>query len=328
MQNCNSASVRSSEHRAAASGEVGLLGEEAAQRLLSIFGEAATCCLAQVRELALKHGVSKHDALFEVGLNLVLKWDLDIANEETSRMEIAYPEIASLHTYVFLWLLDRLCSNEDLRTPAIPVIGEIYAAFMKRIAGHRDVRKGQSFLESSELVRRSLYVDAFRCVYHDAVQKAIRRRGHYAEPLPHLNRRPREAHVVPEEAASQVGSLQMFNTKADSLSEKAYSIVSGAQPNATSAFKLAMRNEAETVKGHSADTPPIEVAQQHSKILYTVSAQAKALGDSEDDNQACSESSEVAPPSASHASGDTKAVTLQGACFFKESESNQKAPPI
>ena len=74
MQHCNSASSRTSEYRAAASGEVGVLGEEAAQRLLSIFAEAATCCLVQLKELALQHGIGKHDALFEVGLNLVLKW--------------------------------------------------------------------------------------------------------------------------------------------------------------------------------------------------------------------------------------------------------------
>ena len=312
---------------------MGVLGEEAAQRLLSIFAEAATCCLVQLKELALQHGIGKHDALFEVGLNLVLKWDVDIATEETSRMELAYPEISSLHAYVFLWLLDILCSNKNLHTPAIPVIGEIYAAFMKRVADHRDVRKGVRFLETHELVRRSVYVDAFRWVYHDVVQTAIRRRVQYSAEYPaHLVRSPRETHVLPQEAASQIGSLQRFDAHEESLSERAHSIACGLQPDTTSALKLAMTTEAAAVvghaAGHAAGHPSAQWSQSHPNTVFSLPTLTMSAAVSEENNQVGLELSEVAPHSASSASGGTKAVTLKGPCFFREPGCSQKAPPI
>uniref|UniRef100_A0A6C0C363 Uncharacterized protein n=1 Tax=viral metagenome TaxID=1070528 RepID=A0A6C0C363_9ZZZZ len=328
MQHCNASSVKSLELRAAASGEVGLLGEEAAQRLLSIYGEAATCCFAQLKELSLQHGESKQDALFDVGLNLVCKWDIDIATEEASRLEIAYPEILSLHTYVFLWLMDRLCSNENLHAPVLPQLGEIYAAFMKRVAKHRDVRKGPCFLDWSELVRRSVYVDAFRCVYHDAVQKIIRR-GELAdvESFTRFSHHRRESHIVPDEAASQTGTVerQRFETNVDNYLDKSNSRVSSVHQNAPSALKLAIRNETTMAEEKTpAPTPrPPYLAALHAESTYP-----NTQAESERNDQADSESSGVAPQSVSRTSRETKAVTLPGAYFFVDADRNQNAPPI
>lgn len=303
MFNCNSASVHSFEKRAAASGEVGVLGEEAAQRLLSIFGEAATCCLEQLSELSLQHAASKHNVLFAVGLDLVLKWDSDIASEETGRMELTYPEISALHTYVFLWLLEKLCSNDTLHNPGLPPLGEIYRLFMKRVASHRDVRQGQQFLRSSELVKRSVYVDAFRWVYHDAVQKAIR--SHVQQTATHQTKHARLSRddlVRPDEAASQIGLQQPLTVQALAQDEKT--------SEQKSALERAMLNEEERVQSQSSRTPHF-----HPGDLFVMPAREKWREESEISDMPEHHSESVPSPDAE--SEGTKAVTLQGPCFFK-----------
>ena len=321
MQHSNTVCARASELRVGASGEVGILGEEAAQRLLSVFAEAATCCLSQLRTLALQHGSDKHDTLFEVGLNLVLKWDADIANEETSRMELVYPELSSLHTYVFLWLLDKFCSNEDLHQPSIPGVGEIYGAFMKRVAGHRDVRKGEIFLErSGELSRRSVYVDAFRCVYHDAMRRSIRWSTQQRNEQPiSVPRRPREHHVVPEEAASQVGMQQPYVDNESQMRRTANE--NDSTLSKRSAFKCAMGKERASI------TPPAvqQSTQGAPDGIFPVTTPNNLVAESIDGK---SELSEVVPRSNSQTSAQTKAVTIGGACFFHEPPADHNEPPI
>ena len=187
--------------RAAASGEVGLLGEEAAQRLLAIFAEAGAACLRQIHALCAAHADSKYEALLSVGLDLVLKWDADVVHEEAVRLETAYPEVPTLHSYVHLWLLDRLCSDVELGSLSVPPVNEAYAGFMKRLVAHADVRAGVRFTESPELYRRTVYVDCFRGAYHDLLQ----RRGTWAMRTTSRRNRPARADPGADEAASQVG---------------------------------------------------------------------------------------------------------------------------
>ena len=185
--------------RAGASGEVGLLGEEAAQRLLSIFAEAAGACLVQMHVMSLAHGDAKYNTLYNVGLDLVQRWDYEVAQEEAVRMENAYPEVPSLHSFVFLWLLDRLCDDVEIKTLSVPPLSHVYASFMKRVASHADTRRGREFIDGFELCRRTVYVDAFRGAYHDF----LHRRDAFPQRAAVKTRR--EPVVSPDEAASQIG---------------------------------------------------------------------------------------------------------------------------
>jgi hypothetical protein len=237
-----------------ATGEVGLLGEEAAQRLLAIFAEAAGSCLAQIHIMSLAHGESKYSALYNVGLDLVQRWDREVVQEEAVRIETAYPEVASLHSYAFLWLLDRLCEDAEMSAVPVPPLSEIYAAFMRRVANHADTRRGRDFLEWPELCRRTVYVDAFRAAYHDFLHR--RGKAHGASLHATLRAR-REPCVVPEEAASQVAEARPFRSRA---------------------LRSAAPSDCSTAKASSATKPPSALhmaMQRHAPFT----AAAEALGD-------------------------------------------------
>ena len=150
-----------------AAGEVGLLDEEAAQRLVAIFSEAAHKCLQHIAELSEQHGSGKFDALFCVGLDLVKRWEADVLAEEVGRLEFAYPELQELHSYCCLWLVDHLLAGALVPATAWPVLTQCYASFMRRVAMHPEVRRGSTFLAAPQLQRRAIYVEAFRGAYHD-----------------------------------------------------------------------------------------------------------------------------------------------------------------
>jgi hypothetical protein len=189
--------------RSAHSGEAGLLAEEPVQRLLAIFAEHATACIGQIHTMSLQHGEAKYAALFELGLNLVQKWDDDVVCEEATRIEATYPEMPALHSYAFLWLADKLCGDAELAQLAVPPVTVILARFMKRVVTHTDVKRGAAFLQAPELARRLIFVDALRGAYHDALQRSGR-------ALPTPVRLPRragaDALVAPDEAASHVAA--------------------------------------------------------------------------------------------------------------------------
>ena len=284
--------------RAAASGEVGLLGEEAAQRLLSVFSETGSGCLRQIHGLCAAHSESKRGALLNVGLDLVLKWDAEVVHEETVRLETAYPEVPTLHSYAYLWLLDRLCTDRDLGSLSVPPVNEAYAGFMKRLVSHADVRAGQRFLEGPELHRRTVYVECFRGAYHDLLQ----RRGLWSARTASVPPAPynvcADPPVGPEEAASQVGAPPR---KADDQRGAEVASASHVSSRGTSVLRSAMLSASPgggattgTVKG-----PPPAVFALPQPLV---------------EDQSC-RLSEVAPPSAAQTL-QTRAITVTGPCFF------------
>jgi hypothetical protein len=297
--------------RAAASGEVGLLAEEAAQRLLSVFSDAGFACLRQIHGLCATHPENKRAGLLQVGLDLVLKWDVEVVHEETVRLETSYPEVPTLHSYTYLWLLDRLCSDRDLASLSVPPVAEAYAGFMKRLVAHRDVRAGRSFAEGPELFRRTVYVDCFRGAYHDLLQ----RRGLWSTrtasvpaklacPAPCA-----ELTVGPEEAASQVGAALATSRRvvvprydAEEDDAAATSQVSSRSGSALKSAMLSANNGpaiGEAKRPQPKATPPTVFALPGDGVADARSARL----------------SEVAPPSESK-SLETKAITVTGPCFF------------
>ena len=287
---------------------MGILAEEAAQRLLSILCEAATACLDQLSLLSQQHGSEKYDTLFGVGLDIVNKWDVDIAEEAVTRMEISYPEIGSLHTYICLWMLDKFCTNDMLEAVHIPRLAEVYAIFMKRVTSHRDVKHHpKQFLSSAELFRRSVYVEAFRGAYHDVVHRNIKQQLRYRDSsFESIQKIPREPPVSPAEAASQSGACEVPLTRVERFSEVERSANSVGR---LSAFQIAIQQE----RGET----PRECQQAHVfKLTNNMNSELEP-----DRNMGpVSDFSEIAPSSADN-SIHTKAVTLPGTYFFPNCES-------
>ena len=267
---------------AAACGEVGLLGEEAAQRLLSIFSEAAGSCLSQIHTMSMQHGQAKHIALYNVGLDLVQRWEPDVVQEEVVRIETTYPEVQSLHSFAFLWLLDSFCHDSELHSLSVPPLAETYACFMKRVAAHRDTRNGPSFMTGPELYRRTIYVEAFRGTYHDLLQ---RRKLHSVPTRTHS--KMREPQVTPEEAASQVGVAPLLQRIIKS--EEASGLLSSQTSQGPSALQTAMRVSTET--------------EQDAGLYMTAGNTGVHL------------------PTSPEQSNLTKAVSIDGPCFFNRDPS-------
>jgi len=296
-------SAETLEGRAGASGEVGLLGEEAAQRLLSIFVEAAMSCLGQIRSMSMQHGDGKFNALFQVGLDLVQRWEADVVQEEVIRVVTIYPEVPALHSYAFLWLLDRLCGDCDIKTLEVPPLSDVYAGFMKRVAAHRDVRQGRSFLAGPELHRRTVFVEAFRGCYHDVLQRRKSQRG---ASRPHISPLGRaELSISPDEAASQVGvagATARVLEATGSARSGASSATVESRP-APSALQRAMQASERVPCGHYVAAEAPTGGRAPPDATFSLLAGAPAIP--------CL--SDVAPPSPSDR---TKAVTVAGPCFF------------
>jgi hypothetical protein len=253
-----------------ATGEVGLLGEEGAQRLLAIFAEAATACLAQISELSSAHGAGKFLQLWRVGLDLVARWDRDVVHEEAVRMQADFPETHFLHSFAYLWLLDRLVSDRDLEHLAVPPLAEVYSIFMTRVARHGDVVKGLSFLGGPEAHRRCVFVDAFRGSYHDVLQASLRARSSLVRPIS----RPIDVSVKPHEAASQVGRLSERIVESLAPRKLARTESADVAERQLSLFEREMERQAE---GAAARPPLPDELVSHAAQSRAVSLSAKSL---------------------------------------------------
>ena len=283
-------SASAAQRLCAPTGEVGLLAEEGVQRLLAIFSEFAMSCLRQIHRMSQQHGDVKCAALYRVGLDLVQRWDPEVTQEETTRIEATYPETQALHSYACLWLMDNLCSDEDLsRALPAPTLSSTFALFMKRMAIHEDVKQGFTFMEAPELHRRAVFVDAFRGAYHDALQQSsVLQKQQAASHGFALGTRRREPLVSPNEAASQAGAPPH-----------------SARSNASrqSALRDAVVHSA---FGTGAVTGPDAVGGPGA-VLHLPRGEAL--------------SSETATgPLFSICSQGTKAVTVKGPCFFSNPE--------
>ena len=308
--------------RALACGEVGLLGEEGAQRLLSVFSEFASLCLRQIHDMSCAHGQDKFQALYKVGLDLVARWDGDVLHEETVRMETSYPEVSALHSFVYLWLLDQCFPARDLITLAVPPLPEAYAIFMRRVAQHADVAKGRVFMDNPEVFRRTVFIDAFRGAYHDLVQRRVRA-ARAATPGLVVRFVPSDAAfdaaVAPEDAASEVAARlvareQLSNSFAvqgpepPAAKSPASSALPAVESPAGSALQAAMARET------GAAEKPGPARERFPPSMHLSTSWVHG-GDKTIQGPADAEAgSALAPPSSTSAA--TRTVPVTGPCFF------------
>lgn len=303
--------------RALACGEVGLLGEEGAQRLLSVFSEFASVCLHQIYEMSYSHGAEKCQALYKVGLDLVARWDGDVLHEETVRMETSYPEVPALHSFVYLWLLDRCFPDRDLLSLAVPPLPDAYAIFMRRVSQHADVAKGRAFIDNPEVFRRTIFIDAFRGAYHDLMQRKLREARAVPGVFARLAAPPSvtyDATVAPEDAASEVAARLAAQVACPSACARS---APSARSSPGSALQLAMAREA-GAQGEGATAPPVRAEQQGEPPMHLPTALVSATAAQADALRACETTSALVPPSCG--SDATRAVPVVGPCFFAVAE--------
>lgn len=159
----------------AVTGDVGLLSEENAQRLLSIFAERAMSCLESFRQIAQSRSrdAAQAEKNCARGLASVGQWSVDVLNEEVMGMEAMYPETSSLHRYVYVAVVSELASAHPIGGLVIPPLMECYHAFLKRLVASSDVARLTHFLESPMAHRRVVFLDAFRNAYHDLARRSL-----------------------------------------------------------------------------------------------------------------------------------------------------------
>lgn len=163
-------------------GEAGLLAEENAQRLLSIFMEAGMSCLVQLHkvvETQLKEK-NRDDALFvkyyRSGLSSIAQWPSTMVRGEIADIEAHYPELQKLHQFVFISVMSDAAYASAMENFTVPPVFDAYHGFLKRLVGETDVQRGGSFLDLPLIYRKVVFVQAFRNAYHDLAQK------HYIAP--------------------------------------------------------------------------------------------------------------------------------------------------
>jgi hypothetical protein len=152
---------------AGASGDVGVLGDEHAQRLVGIFGEAALHCLEQLRRMSEKQDPARVGRLYAAGLATVPRWNSDIIAEEVARMLVAYPEAEMLLQYCFACVASEMGTG-SLRT--LPTLAEGYRMFLSRVATSPDTQ-APSFVTQAHVLRRGVFVEALRMSLHDLYRR-------------------------------------------------------------------------------------------------------------------------------------------------------------
>jgi hypothetical protein len=161
----------------AVAGETGLLDDEHAQRLCSIFTESGLSSLVHLRDLSADHassnltGGDRFDRLFAVGLNTVRSWSPEVIREEVVRLEARYPEIHALFIFVYLSLLETL--EAPMRDMEVPRVEDAYHGFMCRVAEAPDVVRGRFFFDLPHAHQRVTFVECFRNALHDIVRRRI-----------------------------------------------------------------------------------------------------------------------------------------------------------
>lgn len=159
------------------SGEVGVLGEENAQRLCSAFSESAFECLSSLASLSGKHGPSSFQQLYIAGLGCVPQWSHDVLKEEVAGLEARYPEAELLYQYCYLSLLADLGEKgggeEDLNViiATMPPLSKFYHLFLNRVCASPDVTRGRFFFDQPHAQRRVVFLECFRNALHDIVRQ-------------------------------------------------------------------------------------------------------------------------------------------------------------
>jgi hypothetical protein len=150
-------------------GDVGVLKDEEAQRLLSILGEAATGALSSLRRLAQQHPAAKFDKLFQAGISSIGTWNAEVVREEVQKMTASYPETHDLYRYTYLSLLSNI--NPELDRFYVPALEDFHMAFIRRVCENDDVRRGTFFFALPFAHKRVLFVECFRNALHDMMRK-------------------------------------------------------------------------------------------------------------------------------------------------------------
>jgi hypothetical protein len=157
-------------------GEVGILADENAQRLCSIFSEAATNCLVTLKELSQKHGTSRFNNLYAAGLLVVPSWTSDVVREEVTRIEAQYPEARTIFLYVYILLVGEVGDDVTAAHADPPTMEEVYHAFLRRVCVSPDVMLGMPFFHEPLAHRRVVFLDCFRNALHDILRRRTRGR--------------------------------------------------------------------------------------------------------------------------------------------------------
>jgi len=155
-----------------AAGEVGLLSDENAQRLCSIFSESAWSCLATLRDMSARHGAARFRELYTAGLSCVRNWNADVVREEVVRLQAQYPEADTVFQYVYVLLIKEVGDDATSATgPSFPSIEEAYHVYLCRLCACPDVAGGDAFFSLPLLERRIVYLDCFRNALHDVLRR-------------------------------------------------------------------------------------------------------------------------------------------------------------
>lgn len=157
----------------AVSGDVGILADENAQRLVSIFSEAVTACLQELREMVeirLK-GSPGFQIQYAKGLASIRNFSSEVLQGEIARLEAKYPETRKLHQFVFINTLSEAAYAQTIPSLVVPPMAETYHCFLKRVISSSDVQRGQSFFDAPLFQRRVVFLDAFRNAFHDVARR-------------------------------------------------------------------------------------------------------------------------------------------------------------
>lgn len=161
----------------AVTGDVGVLAEENAQRLISIFMEAGMSCILHLKDVVEKElrskgkDLSSFQKFYVAGLSSIGHWSSDMLQGEVADIEAQYPETRKLHQFVFVSILSEAVYSNSMANLVIPSISETYHAFLKRLVNTSDVQRGTIFLEMPLCHRRVVFLEAFRNAYHDMARK-------------------------------------------------------------------------------------------------------------------------------------------------------------
>lgn len=172
------------QHPLLACGDVGILSDENAQRLCSIFSEAAWGCLSTLRSMSARHGPTRFRDLYLAGLSCVRNWNADVVREEVVRIQAQYPEADTVFQYVYILLIKEVGDDACSATgAAFPPIEEAYHVFLCRLCACPDVCAGEAFFNLSLLERRIVFIESFRNALHDVLRRRTQGRPAMGGPI-------------------------------------------------------------------------------------------------------------------------------------------------
>lgn len=156
------------------SGDVGMLADENAQRLVSIFQEGATLFLVDVKEAVLAaNPVKQQQVAFVRFLATARGWTQDVTQPVVAKLEATYPETSVLHRYVVISVLSEAAYAQGITVLNVPPVAEAFNVFLQRVTSSSDVQDVPHFLAAPLAHRRVVFLEAFRNAYHDVARRHL-----------------------------------------------------------------------------------------------------------------------------------------------------------